>query len=54
MIMQVCGELGVEIIKGVLLKDHIHMFVNIPQKISVSDFVRRAKLGKIFLGERLF
>jgi len=42
-IKQVCGELGVEIIKGVLFKEHIHLFVNIPPKIAVSDFVRRAK-----------
>jgi putative transposase len=40
---QVCDQLGVEIIKGVLSKDHVHMFVDIPPHISVSDFVRRVK-----------
>jgi putative transposase len=42
-IRQVCGELGVTIINGVLSRDHVHMFVEIPPHVSVSDFVRRAK-----------
>jgi putative transposase len=42
-IRQVCEELGVQIVSGVLSRDHVHMFVDIPPKISVSDFVRRAK-----------
>ena len=40
---QICEQLGVEIIKGVLSQDHVHMFVDIPPKIAVSDFVRRVK-----------
>ena len=42
-IKQVCDEMGVTIINGALSKDHVHMFVEIPPHIAVSDFVRRAK-----------
>ncbi len=42
-IRQVCEQMGVEIIKGVLSTDHVHMFVEIPPHISVSDFVQRVK-----------
>ena len=42
-IRQVCAENGVEIIKGVLSADHVHMFVSLPPKLSVSDFMRKAK-----------
>ena len=40
---QVCGELGVAIISGVLSMDHVHMFVSIPPHHSVSDVMRRIK-----------
>ena len=42
-IRQVCREMGVTIIKGALSTDHIHMFVSIPPKISVSDFMQKVK-----------
>ncbi|EQB33150.1 transposase [Sphingobium ummariense RL-3] len=42
-IRQVCAEMGVTIVHGVLSRDHVHMFVEIPPHVSVSDFVRRAK-----------
>ena len=42
-IRQVCAELGVEIISGVLSSDHVHMFVSIPPKLSVSNFMRKVK-----------
>ena len=42
-IKQVCAEMGVTIISGVLSRDHVHMFVEIAPSIAVSDFVRRAK-----------
>ena len=35
--------MGVTIINGALSRDHVHMFVEIPPHVSVSDFVRRAK-----------
>ena len=40
---QTCKSMGVEIINGVLSKDHVHMFVEIPPHIAVSDFVQRVK-----------
>ena len=42
-IRQTCAELGIEIIKGVLSKDHVHMFLAIPPKHSVSEVMRRIK-----------
>ncbi|MBC8269062.1 MAG: IS200/IS605 family transposase [Rhodospirillaceae bacterium] len=42
-IRQICSELGVEIISGVLSRDHVHMFVEIPPHIAVSKFMQRVK-----------
>ena len=42
-IRQVCKELGVQIVSGVLSREHVHIFVEIPPHIAVSDFVRRVK-----------
>src|ERR1700724_2776055 len=42
-IRQVCKELGVQIVSGVLSREHVHMFVEIPPHIAVSDFVRCVK-----------
>ncbi|WP_269919786.1 IS200/IS605 family transposase [Caldifermentibacillus hisashii] len=36
---QLCETKGVEIIEATACKDHIHMLVSIPPKISVSSFV---------------
>ncbi|WP_206201958.1 IS200/IS605 family transposase [Terasakiella sp. SH-1] len=35
--------MGVHIVKGVLVTDHVHMFVEIPPHIAVSYFVQRVK-----------
>ena len=40
---QVCREKGVDIIKGVLSSDHVHMFVSVPPKLAVSELVRLMK-----------
>jgi putative transposase len=40
---QICEQLDITIIKGVLGQEHIHMFVEIPPKHSVSDVMRRIK-----------
>jgi len=40
---QVCGQSGVDIIKGVVSTDHVHMFVSIPPKLAVSDLMRLMK-----------
>jgi len=42
-IRQVCAENEVEIIKGVLSKDHVHMFVSVPPKLSISDLCVKRK-----------
>ena len=42
-IRQACGELGVMIVKGVLAQDHVHMFLSVPPKYSISDVMRRLK-----------
>ena len=42
-IIQTCEELGVHIVKGVLARDHIHMFLSIPPKLSLSDVMQRIK-----------
>ena len=42
-IKQTCAELGVEIVDGVLAKDHVHMFLSVPPKHSISDVMRRIK-----------
>ena len=42
-IAQVADELHIKIVNGVLSADHVHIFLEIPPHISVSDFVRIAK-----------
>ena len=42
-IRQTCGELGVHIVKGVLARDHVHMFISIPPKIALSTVMQRIK-----------
>ena len=42
-VRQVCAENGVEILKGVVSSDHVHVFVSIPPKLAVSDVMRRIK-----------
>ena len=42
-IRQTCNELGVMIVKGVLARDHVHMFLSVPPKYSISDVIRRLK-----------
>lgn len=36
---KLCEMKGVEILEGKVCKDHIHMYVAIPPKLSVSDFM---------------
>jgi putative transposase len=42
-IKQVCAEMGVTIVHGLLSRDHVHLFVEIPPHIAVSQFVQKAK-----------
>jgi len=39
----VCDILDVNIIKGVVSKDHIHRHICYPPKLAISDFVKRVK-----------
>ncbi len=42
-IRQICRACDVEIIKGHVSKDHIHIFVSVPPDISVSKLVQKLK-----------
>lgn len=41
-IRQVCREKEVDILRGVLSSDHVHMLVSVPPKIAISDLVSGA------------
>jgi putative transposase len=43
LIRQICDAMDVEILKGVVSKDHIHLHISYPPKLSVSDLVKRLK-----------
>ena len=43
LVAQVAEEQGISIENGVVSHDHIHIFVNIPPHIKVSEFVQKAK-----------
>lgn len=40
---QVYSDMGVEIVSGVVSKDHVHMLVSMPPQISVSKLVQKVK-----------
>ena len=42
-IMQACAEIGVHIVKGVLARDHVHMFISVPPQIALSKVMQRIK-----------
>ncbi|SHK43308.1 REP element-mobilizing transposase RayT [Shimia gijangensis] len=42
-IRQTCAEMGVHIVRGVLARDHVHMFLSIPPKLSLSDVMQHIK-----------
>ena len=43
LIRQTCDTLDVQILKGVVSKDHIHLHLSYPPKLSVSELVKRMK-----------
>jgi len=43
LLRQVCDSMDVRILKGVVSKDHVHLHLSYPPKISVSDLVKRLK-----------
>ena len=42
-IRQTCDEIGVYIVRGVLARDDVHMFLSIPPKLSLSDVMQRIR-----------
>ncbi len=43
LLRQVCKAHDVEILKGHISKDHVHMFVSVPPHLSVSKLVQHLK-----------
>ena len=43
LIIQICDVEEVEILKGVVSKDHIHIHIEYPPRISISQMVKRMK-----------
>lgn len=42
-IRQTFTELGVHIVKGVLARDHVHMYISVPPQLSLSVVMQRIK-----------
>ena len=43
LIRQTCDTKDIEIIQGVVSKDHVHLYISYPPKLSVSDIVKALK-----------
>ena len=43
LIRQSCNALDIQILKGVVSKDHIHLHLSYPPKVSISEIIRRLK-----------
>ena len=43
LIRQTCDTLDVQILKGVVSKDHVHLHLSYPPKLSISELVKRLK-----------
>ena len=43
LIMQICDAEGIEILKGAISKDHVHMHIEYAPNKSISDMVKRIK-----------
>lgn len=43
LLIQICDNLDIEILSGVVSKDHVHMHIEYPPKLSISDIVKRLK-----------
>jgi len=67
LIRQICREADVEIMKGQVSKDHVHLFVSIPPQLTISRLVQKPKgktsykllsefphLQKVFRGRHLW
>ncbi len=54
LLVQVCDSEDVRILKGVVSKDHIHIHVEYPPSLSVSDFVKRLKNRTFWMFQKEF
>ncbi len=43
LIRQVCTSMDIQIVKGHVSRDHVHMMVSVPPYVSVSDMMKRIK-----------
>ena len=43
LIRQTCDSMDIQILKGVVSKDHIHLHVSYPPKLSISEMLKRLK-----------
>ena len=43
LICQTCDSLDIQILKGVVSKDHIHLHLSYPPKLSISEILKRLK-----------
>ena len=43
LVREICKSLDVEILRGHVSKDHVHLFVSMPPYLSVSELVKRVK-----------
>lgn len=43
LIIQICDSENVQILKGVVSKDHVHMHIEYPPSLSMSDLVKKLK-----------
>ena len=53
LIRQTCDTLDIQILKGVVSKDHVHLHLSYPPKLSISEILKRLKgrSAKILLTE---
>jgi putative transposase len=60
LIREICKSLDIEIIKGRVSKDHVHLFVSVPPQLSISKVMglikwkTSRKLSKVFWGRHLW
>ena len=43
LVVQICNTENVQILKGVVSKDHVHVHIEYPPSLSISDLVKRLK-----------
>jgi len=45
LIIQICDSEDIRITSGVVSKDHVHMLIEYPPRISISDLVKRSNIS---------